>query len=81
VSPLSQEFPVLVPACCHRPATPQHCGRAARALRNYSHTKAQKDFMGVERLQFRKDQELVLPGTADVLGLFSPAPPEVPLKV
>jgi len=35
----------------------------------------------MEREQLRKDQVLVLPGTAALLGLFSPAPLEMPLQL
>jgi len=45
------------------------------------YTRAQKDFMELEREQLRKDQVLVLPGTAAVSGLFSLAPLEVPLQL
>jgi len=37
--------------------------------------------MELEREQLRKDQVLVLPSTAAVLGLFCPAPLEVPLQL
>lgn len=51
--PLSQKCPLPIPVSNHKPATPQDCDQAARALRSYSNTRAQKKRVEVEREQLR----------------------------
>ena len=71
---LSQKCPLPVPACGKRTPMQQDCDQDARALRPYTSTRAEKKRVEMESKQLRKDQALVLPGSAAVQGHFSPPP-------